>query len=33
MTRRYARMTDKTRKQEYFQAMSEIESGEIDGSY
>jgi len=33
MTRRYARLTDKTREQEYFQAMSRIERGEIDGSY
>ena len=33
MTRRYARLTDKTREQEYFQAMSKIEGGEIDGSY
>ena len=33
MTRRYARLTDKTREQEYFRAMSKIEGGEIDGSY
>jgi integrase/recombinase XerD len=33
MTRRYARLTDKTRKEEYFRAMSKIERGEIDGSY
>jgi len=33
MTRRYARLTDKTREAEYFQAMSKIEGGEIDGSY
>ena len=33
MTRRYARLTDKTREQEYFQAMSKIERGEIDGCY
>jgi len=33
MTRRYARLTDKTREQEYFQAMGRIERGEIDGSY
>jgi integrase/recombinase XerD len=33
MTRRYARLTDKTREQEYFRAMSRIERGEIDGSY
>jgi site-specific recombinase XerD len=33
MTRRYARLTDKTREAEYFQAMSKIEGGEIDGCY
>jgi len=33
MTRRYARLTDKTREQEYFRAMMKIERGEIDGSY
>jgi hypothetical protein len=33
MTRRYARLTDKTREAEYFQAMNRIERGEIDGSY
>jgi len=33
MTRRYARLTDKTREEEYFQAMEKIERGEIDGSY
>jgi site-specific recombinase XerD len=33
MTRRYARLTDKTREQEYFRAMGKIEGGEIDGSY
>ena len=33
MTRRYARLTDKTREAEYFQAMSKIERGEIDGCY
>jgi len=33
MTRRYARLTDKTREEEYFRAMSRIERGEIDGSY
>jgi integrase/recombinase XerD len=33
MTRRYARLTDKTREEEYFRAMSKIERGEIDGSY
>jgi len=33
MTRRYARLTDKTREEEYFRAMMRIERGEIDGSY
>jgi len=33
MTRRYARLTDKTREEEYFRAMSIIERGEIDGHY
>ncbi|NVM20462.1 MAG: tyrosine-type recombinase/integrase [Desulfobacterales bacterium] len=33
MTRRYARLTDKTREEEYFRAMSIIEKGEIDGHY
>jgi site-specific recombinase XerD len=33
MTRRYARLTDKTREEEYFKAMSIIERGEIDGHY
>jgi integrase/recombinase XerD len=33
MTRRYARLTDKTREADYFQAMSRIERGEIDGCY
>jgi len=33
MTRRYARLTDKTREEEYFRAMNRIERGEIDGSY
>jgi hypothetical protein len=33
MTRRYARLTDKRREQEYFRAMMKIERGEIDGSY
>jgi integrase/recombinase XerD len=33
MTRRYARLTDKTRRDEYFRAMAKIERGEIDGSY
>jgi site-specific recombinase XerD len=29
MTRRYARLTDKTREQEYFRAMAIIEKGGI----
>ena len=33
VTRRYARLTDKTREQEYFRAMAIIEKGEIDGDY
>ncbi len=33
MTRRYARLTDNTRKAEYFKAMSIIEKGEINGHY
>ena len=33
VTRRYARLTDKTREQEYFRAMAIIERGEIDGTY
>lgn len=33
MTRRYARLTDKTREEEYFRAMSIIEKGEINGHY
>ena len=33
MTRRYARLTDKTREEEYFRAMNKIERGEIDGCY
>ena len=32
-TRRYARLTDKTREEEYFRAMAIIERGEIDGTY
>jgi integrase/recombinase XerD len=32
-TRRYARLTDKTREEEYFRAMSIIERGEINGHY
>lgn len=31
VTRRYARLTDKTREEEYFRAMTIIERGEIDG--
>ena len=33
MTRRYARLTDKTREEEYFRAMRIIERGEINGHY
>lgn len=33
MTRRYARLTDRTREEEYFRAMAVIEKGEIDGEY
>jgi integrase/recombinase XerD len=33
MTRRYARLTDRTREEEYFRAMALIEKGEIDGDY
>jgi len=33
MTRRYARLTDKTREEEYFRAMSIIERGDINGHY
>jgi site-specific recombinase XerD len=33
VTRRYARLTDKTREEEYFKAMEIIERGEIDGDY
>jgi integrase/recombinase XerD len=33
MTRRYARLTDRTREEEYFKAMSIIERGELDGHY
>ena len=32
-TRRYARLTNKTREVEYFKAMAKIEKGEIDGHY
>jgi len=33
MTRRYAKLTDKTREEEYFRAMAVIERGERDGAY
>ena len=33
MTRRYARLTDRTREEEYFRAMAIIEKGGIDGNY
>ncbi len=33
VTRRYARLTDTTREQEYFRAMAIIEKGGIDGTY
>ena len=33
ITRRYARLTDKTREEEYFRAMDLIEKGEIHGTY
>ena len=33
VTRRYARLTDTTREQEYFRAMAVIQKGEIDGNY
>jgi len=33
VTRRYARLTDRTREQEYFRAMAIIEKGGIDGAY
>jgi integrase/recombinase XerD len=33
VTRRYARLTNKTRESEYFKAMEKIEKGEIDGYY
>lgn len=33
VTRRYARLTDKTREEEYFRAMTIIEREEIDGHY
>jgi site-specific recombinase XerD len=33
MTRRYARLTDNTRRQEYYKAMQIIERGDINGHY
>ena len=33
VTRRYARLTDRTREDEYFKAMAIIERGELDGDY
>jgi integrase/recombinase XerD len=33
ITRRYARLTDKTREEEYFRAMAIIERGQIHGTY
>jgi site-specific recombinase XerD len=33
MTRRYARLTDNTRREEYFRAMARIEKGEGYGHY
>jgi integrase/recombinase XerD len=33
MTRRYARLTDITRREEYFRAMAQIEKGGLDGHY
>ncbi len=33
VTRRYAKLTDKTREEEYFRAMAIIERGGIDGTY
>ncbi len=33
MTRRYARLTDRTREEEYFRAMATIEQGVPDGGY
>lgn len=33
MTRRYARLTDNTRKEEYFKAMDIIERGQLNGHY
>jgi len=33
VTRRYARLTDKSREEDYFTAMEIIERGDIDGDY
>ena len=33
VTRRYARLTDRTREEEYFRAMAIIERGGVDGEY
>jgi site-specific recombinase XerD len=33
MTRRYARLTDRTRREAYYQAMAIIQAGEINGHY
>jgi hypothetical protein len=33
MTRRYARLTDSTRREESFRAMELIEKGGLDGHY
>ncbi len=33
MTRRYARLTDVTRKEEYFRAMEKIEKDGVHGDY
>jgi integrase/recombinase XerD len=33
VTRRYARLTDRTREDEYFKAMAIIERGDLDGDY
>ena len=33
VTRIYARLTDVTRREEYFKAMSMIEKGEVNGNY
>ncbi len=33
MTRRYARLTDRTREEEYFRAMAMIEKGGVNGDY